>query len=379
MSASRPWTAATAGLAALTATAGVAQELPAGRPLRGWSLSPSLSLTYGYDDNLFSDAERRRDRVARARPGLRIAWRSATVSATARYSADAEHFAEHPTLTAARSRDEGSLAAGFTGRRMEAWAEGSVVRTTRPNELFPETGLDLARAEVLRRAAHSYVSYRWRRRLQISLTHSSILDALVAGPREEAAAPEQATHVGRLKLEHRASPRHTLGVAYAVRYYRLADARLPLSHVLAADWTHRLDERSSVHLSAGPRLSRGVVEPEIDARLTRSSRNGSLTLALSRTEAAVVGEPRPLRVDSAGIVLRQGLRAFELTLAPGLFASRGAGRPIRVYRARLEVAAQVARWLRIAASHDFSVQHGRSQDGIRHGVTELRVVLGEPD
>jgi hypothetical protein len=361
-------------------------------PPRGFRVSPSLSLAGVYDDNVFSTPRPAQgDRLLRLTPELEASYESTAVGLLGRYRFDAERFDRHPDLDADQARQEGAAEIRYSPSSSLTFdAKGFLFRTNRPGELNVTTGVEVGRIDAQRIASLGAVTRSFGPRTALAAEYAWTQDRIERGPRTETTSLS-------LALERSASPRAGIGVRYTLRHYGfLTPAAPPVNparpsrssldrHLLTLEWDHRLTRHARIELKAGPRLSAGdgpAAEPELAASLRRSFRSGSeIALSYSQTETTVVGLSRPVTTESIGALISlrsEGPLAFSLS--PGLFRTRLSGRLVTVQHVAAEASYRLARWLQLAASHQYGIQRGALEGAgrpvIPHNVSSLRLVAG---
>ena len=76
----------------------------------GWYVTPTLTLTQEYDDNVFgSSSNKKSDFISRATPGVTAGYQSTPFTILGSYAFDAEYFADLSDLTDVGHRQRGEL------------------------------------------------------------------------------------------------------------------------------------------------------------------------------------------------------------------------------------------------------------------------------
>src|SRR6266404_6064598 len=103
----------------------------------GYYVTPSLSVTETYDDNVFiSSSHQKDDFISRFAPGLKAGYQSEPFTLLGSYSFRSALYAQNPSLDSPLESQSGSL--GFAYRPTEVLTlgfDGAYSRTSLPSEL----------------------------------------------------------------------------------------------------------------------------------------------------------------------------------------------------------------------------------------------------
>lgn len=340
-----------------------------------FELAPSLAVAQVWDDNLFSSPdEPLADAITRVSPGLRAMIRSPRLDVSLAYSHEGEVFAEESSLSTASARKAAEAAFRYSGRRgLLVEAVQAYTTTLTPGELVPTTGLDLGRRPASQLSSWESLSVLLGPRTRGTARHDFLRDTIEGGLTGQ-------THTAALTLERTRSERTTVSFGYTLRRFGSAGERTT-SHVLLAGWSHALGPRTSVLLTAGPRLTAGrrEVEPEGELSLRQRFRRGEVTAAYVRTQARILGQPGVGFTESATLNLTGEVsRGLRVAVSPGFFRNRVPQADFTVGRVATDVTWSIGRSVSIVGSHLVAATRGSLQGDTLHNVFSVRFSVASP-
>ena len=342
-------------------------------------LNPSVSVTEVYDSNLFfTPSDRQGDSIWRVSPAIEPEYRSMPWTMVGRLTLDAERFAAHPELNTIQAREHAALDLRY--HPAPRWTFGTVTefsKTQTPGELNVLTAVTLARANASRLAIRPSATYDFDAVTQGKLEYSCTDDRLAGSPRLRA-------QTATVSVDRHTSPRDTASLGYSVRQFLFGSDDRATSQVLSVGWTHSMTPLASLTLQGGPRVSDGVLAPELSASLRYRVRLGDLGLTYSHGQTTLVGLDGT--VDTHGLAataMYRPRRSIQMRMAPGMYRSVRVGSAAQVYRVAFGVAGSIGRWLWLDASYDMNLQHGdlyaaRPLDRIARHVAQIRLVAAPP-
>jgi hypothetical protein len=176
------------------------------------------------------------------------------------------------------------------------------------------------------------------------------------------------------------SSRGTVSADYRLHQYFLATSS-PTSHELRLGWTRGITERATIAIDGGPRVTDGLLAPELSASIRYQFSPGDLSLAYVRTQTTaigLVGIADTQRVSAAATWRPR--RSLRMQIAPALFHSTHGGLQADVYHLSVEVARQMTHGLSLEAVMNTYVQHGRfsaelASQTIPHQDVMIRLVV----
>lgn len=342
-------------------------------PQAGWYVIPSLSVSEEFDDNIYGQAsERSYDLVTRFTPGFRAGYQSKPLALMATGGVDSEVFARHSDQTGVANR----IRSGLEFRLLPDPAttlglDAAFIVTQTPTELQPQLGVELGRRATTLWSAALSVTHRFDPATSgdASYSYSELRSNGLTS------VPEQA----RLGLSSELSPVDTVGLHYALGRTRTGSADLPMSHTVTGGWTRRLAEATSVSIEGGPRLSGGVVAPDVSAALTHRLKIGALSLTYRRTESVIAGQRGRAETNSgaAGLTFAP-VRSMSVALGAGVSNAAAKDMPTTaVYRANTSVSYRLTKWLSGSLSLNASVQD-RAGVQIYHNTVTLGLDASYP-
>lgn len=328
---------------------------PVGAPARAdWYAAPSFSAAQQYDDNLFSSPARREmDFITRFSPGIRAGYQSEPLALLGRYAFDAELFARHPELNETLAGQRAALEFRYRPiRRLTLTVNGAYVTTHTPSELNVDTALAVGRARAQRLAVDSSVAYHVDRFTTGVVGYAFTKDMLAEGVGNR-------THAVTLGVDRRITPQDTGSLGYALHQFVFDGGGATLSQMVTAGWTHQVTPQTDFTLRGGPRMSEGAVGVEGLVSIHHRVRQGDVLLAYTRSQTTAIGEAGAVNTDSfTATAAAHPLRPLQVKMSPGYFRTSHEAFTAKVYRVDLEATYEVARWLSLTASYQFSRQQG---------------------
>ncbi|TMK46095.1 MAG: hypothetical protein E6G66_12190 [Actinobacteria bacterium] len=303
----------------------------------GYYVTPSLSISEAYDDNVFfTSSNRQDDFISRFMPGLKAGYQSEPFTLTGNYSFRSAIYAEHPLLDSPLESQSGSL--GLVYRPTEVLTlgfDGAYSRTSIPSELnqpnaaFPFIPVQATTGILTTRVNSTFYSF------MPSIGYS--FDALTRGKGTysygvfEGGGLTTTTQDVTLGLDHDVTPRDTgtlksyyrhFGTTASGPFASSAPASSLDSYAVTAGWKHRFTERWDASVEAGPRLTEGAgasgtVDVETNATITWHFATGTATLGYARTQLSAAGVGGALSSDSVfATLLVEPIRSLRLSLSP---------------------------------------------------------------
>jgi hypothetical protein len=321
------------------------------------AVTPSLSATQVYESNLFStSSDRQADSITRVTPGIQSEYRSPLWTLSGRYSLDAERFADHRELTAAAARQTGAVAVVYRAETRTTLTGGAEYLATRtPSELYETTGLSFTRARASRVAAHSSLVRHLDSISDGTLEYRFTEDRLSGGF-------EAQTHTIDAGVSRRLSARTAVVTSYRVERYGFATPAgrsTVMSYALGAGVTHAVTRGLNVSLEGGPRLTDGVILPDLSLVVGWTPDPFVLSFRYGRTQSTAIGAAGPLDAERlhASIAAAIG-RSTEIRFSPGAFRTSHAGRRADVLVLAAGVTHKFGDHLALEVGFDGALQEG---------------------
>jgi len=322
----------------------------------GVEVTPSLSVTQVYDDNiLYSASAPQADRIARITPALELGYRAARLSAFGRYGFDAESFSQHPEMSTPMMRQRAGLDLSLEpARSWSASFTGTYARTKTPGDFNTLTGFLEGRASAERFSLGPAITGRFGASTQVRAGYTFT--------REEVSGSAAIdTRTASLDLNRGVSPRDTVDLDILLRQFRFDDGTAIESRAATLGWSRKATARTSLTLRAGPRFTGGSVDAEASASLRIRLKTGDLSASYARSIATIAGEGAAADFESLGLTIAgQPRRTWRLSLAPSVtrIRSHGEGSEAKVYQALLSASRPLGRWLSFNGSLQFTAQRG---------------------
>jgi hypothetical protein len=337
---------------ALSPTRAPAQTVPA-----GYYLTPSLSVAEVYDDNVFyTPSPRTHDFLTRISPGLKAGYQSAPLTVEGSYAFDSEIFTRRSELTTPLMRQRGLIELKATPDQVFTLSiSGAYFQTRTPTELNLQTGLAVGRVRAERYTTNPALTYRLDPLTTAKGDYTYTKDLLAGFTTID-------SHIVNLALDHRLSPRDTVGPGYIGRQFQFSGFPEVTAHAFALGWSHELTPLTTFTLRGGPRLTEGTVDrlPEASASISHKLKSGQLLLSYASSLTTVFGLATPVTAQGiTATATTELLSKLQLSATPAFYkVSRENTFKATVYVMNLEVSRQLTKTLVLAASYQFSLQHG---------------------
>lgn len=320
----------------------------------GWYITPSVTATEEFDDNVFSQSTHREsDFISRLAPNLKAGYQSKPFTLLASGGIDAEYFADHQDLSGVANRKRAGLELRYvpelTGPTTTLTLNVAYAESQTPAELQPQTGIEAGRRTTQLWTVAPALTHRFNLRTSGDASYS-YSDTVSGGL-------SQVTQQARVGLSSQLTRLDTGTVHYTLSLID-SGGLSSTSHAFTLGWVSKLSHTTTLSLEAGPRLTDGQLAPQITAGLTHHFKIGDASLTYTRAETTVIGQAGVSETNSvlAALVLTP-LRRLQLNLGAGFSnTSSGQGADILVYRANASVAYRLTKWLSLTANYRFSRQ-----------------------
>jgi hypothetical protein len=273
----------------LICVASLAPEAVQAQSDSGWLVKPSLLTALAYDDNIFFSNEDAAldDRILRLSPALEAGYRSVPTAFNAYYTLDAQRYDRYSQLDDSRIREAGELNFSHESTpRLTLLADASHIKTQVPGELDPQTGLELGRAQAERFYFSPSAVYQFNRLTTGSASYAFNRDEVVGGIGSE-------TRVLALHVDRLINRRDTFRIGYHAEQFEFENGDSVDMQVLLLGATRQFTPQTSLTLLAGPRLTEGEeedeVDPEIAASMLHEFSRGDFGLTYTRRQTTVIG------------------------------------------------------------------------------------------
>ena len=353
----------------------------------GYYVTPSLTVSETYDDNLFlTSSNRQNDYISRFLPGLKAGYQSEPLTLLGSYSFRSAIYEKHPLLDSPLESQLGSLT--LTHRPTEVLTlgfDGAYSRTSIPSELnqpnpaLPFIPVQATAGLLTTRLTSTFYS------LTPSIGYS--FDALTRGKAAygyavvESGSLSTTTQNVTLQLDREITPRDTGLVKTYYRHFETT-ASGPLvssgastssdSYAVTAGWTRRFTPQWDASVEGGPRVTERpgttqTVDAEASATLNWRFELGTASLGYAHTELTAAGVGGALSSDSvfASLVV-DPTRFLRVSLAPrwvqvtsegGAATTTGSiTGTTTVYIVDASATYQLTRWLSARLNYEYASQ-----------------------
>jgi len=331
-------------------------EKTAEQPAEGFYITPSLSVGEIYDDNLFfSSTQRAKDFFTRVSPVLQAGYQSTPLTLLGGYTFDSEFYSKHSELTTAQMRQRGLIELKATpDQALTLSVSGAYYQTKTPQELNLTTGLATRRVLAERYTGSPAFTYRFDPLTTAKGDYTYSKDLLAGFITID-------SHIENLTLDHRLSPRDTVGPGYVGRQFAFSGFPALTSHAFTLGWSHELTPLTSFTLRGGPRLTEGTVDrlPEALVSISHKLKSGQLSLAYASTLTTIIGQSAAARAQSiTGKATTELLPKLVVSAVPAIFWVSSDIFKSTVYSVILEASHQLTKTLALQASYQYSFQRG---------------------
>lgn len=329
------------------------------------TLSPSLTVSEEYDDNiLLSATDRQSDFVTSVSPELRLTVTDYPLTVTANASLRALYYARRSDLNSSTDNRQGSLTVEFRPTpRFSASLTDTFIRSLDPGEVDPTTGITVGRFVSTRNTVTPAVSYQLTPLTHLSLQYSfSILRS------DSPLAAESNTHQATLGLRRVFTRRTTGTLQYTFSRFRVEGAPERDAHVPRVGVAYVLSPTARLAADAGPLLVERVdgslgVTAGGSVRYVQEFKRGRLSLTYDNI-AGVTGALAEV-ATSHNLTATLGFsatRAVAVWLEGGVRLTEGAGTAadFLVYTAGMRLEYRILRWLSVTGGYRYGRQDDRT-------------------
>jgi hypothetical protein len=317
----------------------------------GWYITPALSASEEFDDNVFSQtSQRESDFISRLSPSFKAGYQSKPLTLLISGGIDVEYFAEHPDLSGVANRKRAGLEMQYAPELATTIGlAAAYAETETPAELQPQTGIELGRRTTRLWSLSPSLSHRFNTRTS---GEASYAYHEITSPGFTSVA--QQAQLGISSLLSRLDTgrlRYTLGIIDA-------GPTSTTSHALTVGWVSKLSHDTVLSIDAGPRLSDGALQPEVSGTLSHRFKSGQVSLTYQRTETVVIGQAGTAETNSVLAALGLSLtRRLQMNLGAGFSdTTANLGADVLVYRASASLSYRLTKWLGISANYRFTRQ-----------------------
>lgn len=325
---------------------------------QGITLSPSLTLSEEYDDNvLLSPTDRQSDFVTSVSPGLRLTITEYPWTVTAAASLRGVYYARRSDLNSSTDNRQGSLTIEFLPTpRFRASLTDTLVRSLDPGEVDPATGITVGRFPSTRNTVTPAVSYQLT-----PLTHLRLHYSFSVLRSDSPLAEESDTHEAGLALQREFTPRTTGTFRYTFSRFEVEGTPARDAHLPRVGLAYALSPTIRLSADAGPLLlerADGSTEITVggSVQYAQEFEHGRLSLTYDRSAGVTgaLGEVATSQSLTVTVSL-SATRDLTLGLESGVRASEAEGAAVdfRVYTAGIRLDYRILRWLSVNAGYGY--------------------------
>jgi hypothetical protein len=340
---------------------------------------PSFGTSAVYDDNVYHRPAAESDVSIRFSPRLDAVRRSERLDMSGRLELDADRFARHPELTTATAREAATFDMRYAAsRRLSLGGAAAFTATETPADLNELTALTPGRARAQRLMLHPSATYSFGSGPRADLTVNYLLtaDTLEGGV-------GVTTQTASASVDRHVSARDGVRAEYLEQRFVFDTGQAAASRAFTAEWTREMDRRLTLTLRGGPRVTAGVLAPDLLVSARLALRAGSISLSYQQTQTTLIGLAGIARTRSATANLEREIGPrVTLRAMSAVVDTRQAGVPSLAYRISGSCDWRVAPRLTFAAAYDADLQDGnlyapQSAQSIRRNLVTVKMVVAD--
>jgi hypothetical protein len=387
-----------------------------------WYITPSVSLSEVYDDNLFAtpsnqptgtqtSQSKQGDFIFRGTPSVIAGYKSEPFTLLGGYAVTGEVYAHNSDLNTipaeqnatleTRYRPDPLLLLSFLG----GYLQSEQAQQLNSPAVEAQTGVPATALEG-QRARSSLYHLGPEARYQIDQL-TSVSDGYDFSHTQQVGASSSDTHAVSAAFDRRVTERDTGDLAYTFQRFSFTQPAPPAtttpgtppppqpddvtnSHTFTVGWARDLTSLTRVVLRGGPRFTEGSVSPDAFGSISHKLERGLLEFAYARTQTTAIGQTGTVNTQSfSGTASYQPLREMVTSVGLFLYQNSQSGSPDSdVYGAGSTVRYRISQWVSLFGSYQFTYQHGllnsstgptSSQgDNIYHNVVLIGLEASQP-
>jgi hypothetical protein len=361
---------------------------PSARAQSRWTLTPSLSLSERYDDNVFSTADNRQsDFITEITPGISIALDQPTLALSAGYSITGQIYADNSTLSNFGDNQSAFLSASYQASpQFRLTANGYFARTSEIESfLRPPTVPQTVTVTTLPTVTAQQGKISNQGTLNLSAGYQ--FDTTTSGTATYSfAATENTTGSG-------VDTSHTVGLGVGKQLGASDQVNLSAtatlfdtggdtftSYALLPGWERQWTPALKTSVAIGPEVTEGHWGPAGNIILGYKVQQLMLSLALAQGTSLVVGGTKPESASTVrGVIAYQASRAIQLSAFGYIqrttpFDDLGSSDPTWNYAAGVTASYQIATWATMFLRYQYSLEEGGI--GSTGRIPDNQVILG---
>ena len=318
---------------------------------RSPGVQADVAVGVAYDDNVFWRPLATPDLIQRVTPSIEMHHETPRLTLSNRYRFDAERYTDHPELTTPFARGDAAIEAAIrSSTRTKLALRAGYQRTQTASELNVTTGLATGRLLGSRGEFSSELTRTAGANGSVIVGYEFGADAVEEGI-------DNQSHSARLRFTRGVGTRDEVQVAYLGERWAFQPGEPILSHVGSVGWSRRITPLTKLTLEGGPRLTAGLVQPEVKASLSRRvEERTEVALTYSHTRTVAVGLPELIETDSmqASVAYRQPGK-WDVVFGGGSFRNVLREGEVLAYQLSGEIARALSGPLWLAATFDASL------------------------
>jgi hypothetical protein len=341
---------------------------------QGWNFRPVFTVGVGYDSNVvftagdLSPGDYFGGLGVRAPLSRRLSQKG-TLSAS--YSANCEWYQDLEGLDSCPSRQNGSIGWSYAaGEKTTLGLVAGYSESRRPEEVFPESGIDYLRGKTRNLAASANLARRLGLHTSLGLSYGYGRPFYTPVGEIERRAE---THRAQANLRRNLWRQGSASLRYTYQLYLREDLPDDSTHALGLGLSQGLGRSTTLRVAADARWVNGEVRTQIrpqgDITLGHSWRNSQISLSYSKYRNYELLTEGFTETDSIGVAYSITLRLFRLGASAGYSRNRLENRAdpselvgkFETYHGSLNLVRMFTRWLGAGANYRYTWQTARGQ------------------
>lgn len=285
-------------------------------------LTPSVSVSETYDDNIFFNTNNEEsDFITRVTPALNLSYLDERLTVTGQASFDAEYFVNNSSQTDIFSRQHAELDSRFrVTQRQTLSLGGSYTDTLQPGELNPLSGFDSGRANAERLTLSGSYGYVFSNRLSGNLGYIQSTDDVQLGTDTEF----REAYTG---LAYEVTPFDTPRLGVRARQFDFEGSPTRESLTPYLGWNHQFNRNFTLDLEGGPQMYEdGEDQIYFAVRADYTDDDNVLSLSVNRDESLIIGQPETVTNEAVQLSWTRRINdRLDISASPRLSRIEGMG------------------------------------------------------
>ncbi|MGH7893976.1 MAG: hypothetical protein ACREQL_04860, partial [Candidatus Binatia bacterium] len=237
-----------------------------------WVLTPSLTLSEQFDDNIFGTSlNRESDFISQTTPGISLAYQGESLEFLGQFSATGQIYAKNPDLNNFGDNQQGTLIVSYRPeQRLTLGLFGYYAKTNTPttflNQPMVPVGVtvvptvDLVRQESTQYTLNATVGYQFNPRVSGTATYSLAVS-------DQESGGNSMSNAGSLRLSYEWTRQDQLSLTATGSVLSGSETDTTTTFSLPVGWSRQWTRDLSTNLAVGPQVTDGNLGPTASASL----------------------------------------------------------------------------------------------------------------